>query len=136
MLSLINILIVFFILLLTYQILLANHIVEGMEGMEGMEENKNDFQEYDKNDPNNLSILVNQNAGNISYLKERMNNVANIGEQVKDISGNLQTLQDQVNELVLAQEDYANQLTGGSAPEISGAVEEEGEEIDETELVV
>lgn len=133
MLSLINILIVFFILLLTYQILLANHIVEGMEGME---ENKNDFQEYDKNDPNNLSILVNQNAGNISYLKDRMNNVANIGEQVKDISGNLQTLQEQVNELVLAQEDYANQLTGGSAPEISGAVEEEGEEIDETELVV
>lgn len=133
MLSLINILIVFFILLLTYQILLANHIVEGMEKME---ENKNDFQEYDKNDPNNLSILVNQNAGNISYLKDRMNNVANIGEQVKDISGNLQTLQEQVNELVLAQEDYANQLTGGSAPEISGAVEEEGEEIDETELVV
>ena len=133
MLSLINILIVFFILLLTYQILLANHIVEGMEGME---ENKNDFQEYDKNDPNNLSILVNQNAGNISYLKDRMNNVANIGEQVKDISGNLQTLQEQVNELVLAQEDYANQLTGGSAPEISGAVEEEGEEIDESEFVV
>ena len=133
MLSLINILIVFFILLLTYQILLANHIVEGMEKME---ENKNDFQEYDKNDPNNLSILVNQNAGNISYLKDRMNNVANIGEQVKDISGNLQTLQEQVNELVLAQEDYANQLTGGSAPEISGAVEEEGEEIDETGFVV
>ena len=121
MLYLINILIVFFILLLIYQILLANHIVEGMEG------NKNEFQEYDKNDPNNLSILVNQNAGNITYLKDRMNNVANIGEQVKDISGNLQTLQEQVNDLVLAQEDYANQLTGGSAPEISGAIDEEGE---------
>jgi uncharacterized phage infection (PIP) family protein YhgE len=130
MLYLINILIVFFILLLIYQILLANHIVEGMEG------NKNEFQEYDKNDPNNLSILVNQNAGNITYLKDRMNNVANIGEQVKDISGNLQTLQEQVNDLVLAQEDYANQLTGGSAPEISGAIDEEGEEIDEPELVV
>lgn len=132
MLSLINILIVFFILLITYQILLANHIVEGMEIME---ENKNEFQEYDKNDPNNLPILVNQNAGNISYLKDRMNNVVNIRDQVKDISGNLQTLQEQVNELVLAQKDYANQLTGGTAPEISGAVEE-GEEIDETEFVV
>jgi hypothetical protein len=132
MLSLINILIVFFILLITYQILLANYIVEGMEIME---ENKNEFQEYDKNDPNNLPILVNQNAGNISYLKDRMNNVVNIRDQVKDISGNLQTLQDQVNELVLAQKDYANQLTGGTAPEISGAVEE-GEEIDETEFVV
>ena len=122
MLSLINVLIIFFMLLLIYQILLANNIMEGME-------NQNEFKEYDKNDPNNLSILVNQNAGNISFLKDRINTVDNIVEQVKDISGNLQTLQEQVNELVLAQEDYANQLTGGTAPEISGAVDEDSDEV-------
>lgn len=122
MLSLIKLLIIFFMLLLIYQILLANNIMEGME-------NQNEFKEYDKNDPNNLSILVNQNAGNISFLKDRINTVDNIVEQVKDISGNLQTLQEQVNELVLAQEDYANQLTGGTAPEISGAVDEDIDEV-------
>jgi hypothetical protein len=41
-------------------------------------------------------------------------------KEVHDISGNLVTLQDQVNQLVEQQQQYATQLTGGSPPEVTG----------------
>lgn len=120
MLTLVNILIIFFLLLIIYQILLAmkwfNPTREGL---------KNQYKPYDMNDPNNALILAQQNAGNISYLKERMDDIQDMSQQVDDLSGNLQTLQSQVDELMQAQQDYANQLTGGSAPNITGAVDDE-----------
>jgi hypothetical protein len=115
MLTLVNILIIFFIILILYQILLASHIVEGLE---------NQYQSYDTNNPNNALILAQQNAGNISYLKERLDALTGINGQVQDLSGNVQSLQTQVNGLVQAQQDYANQMTGGSPPQITGAVED------------
>ena len=113
MLSLVNILIIFFIFLILYQIFLANNIIEGLE---------NQYQPYDTNNPNNALILAQQNAGNISYLKQRLDSMQGLSQQVQDISGNVASLQTQVNGLVQAQEQYTNQLTGGSAPQITGAV--------------
>ena len=115
MLTLVNVLIVFFIILIFYQILLATNIVEGLE---------NQYKDYDMNDPNNALILAQQNAGNISYLKERLGAFDGIYQQVQDLSGNVQTLDTQVTGLVQAQQDYANQMTGGSPPEITGAVDD------------
>ncbi len=115
MFTLINILILFFLFLILYQILLANHIVEGLE---------NQYQSYDTNNPNNALILAQQNAGNISYLKERLDKFADVYQQVQDLSGNVQTIQTQVNGLLQSQQDYANQMTGGSPPEISGAIDD------------
>ena len=115
MLTLVNVLIVFFIILIFYQILLATNIVEGLE---------NQYKDYDMNDPNNALILAQQNAGNISYLKERLDAFDGIYQQVQDLSGNVQTLDTQVTGLVQAQQDYANQMTGGSPPEITGAVDD------------
>lgn len=114
MLSLVNILISFFIFLILYQIILASNMVEGLE---------NQYKEYDKNDPNNALILAQQNAGNIEYLKSRVNGVQSMFQQVQDLSGNVTSLQSQVNDLVQAQQDYANQMTGGTPPEISGATD-------------
>jgi hypothetical protein len=54
-----------------------------------------------------------------------------IRQDVTDLSGNVTTLQDQVNGLMQAQEDYANQLTGGKPPEITGAVEEDEDDEDD-----
>ena len=90
MLTLVNILIVFFIILILYQILLESCIVEGLE---------NQYQPYDTNNPNNALILAQQNAGNISYLKERLDSIQGINQEVQDISGNVVTLQAQVNQL-------------------------------------
>ena len=112
--TLVNILIGFFIFLIMCQIILASNIVEGLE---------NQYKPYDTNNPNNALILAQQNAGNISYLKQRIDNVQGLFQQVQDLSGNVQTLQTQVNGLVQAQQDYANQMNGGTAPEVTGATD-------------
>lgn len=131
MLTLVNLLIIFFSFLILYQIILdyfKDSIVEGMIDAEPtISSNKNkDYKQYDKNISDNAFLLAQQNAGNIEYLKQRIDSVENINQQVQDLSGNVTTLQTQVNGLVQAQQDYANQMTGGVAPEISGAVPTEG----------
>ena len=115
MLTLVNILIIFFIVLILYQILLANNIMEGLQ---------NQYQPYDTNNPNNALILAQQNAGNISYLKERLDTVMGLDKEVQDISGNVATLQTQVSGMLAQQQKYATQMTGGTGqpPQISGAI--------------
>jgi hypothetical protein len=116
MLSFINFLIIFFILLILYQIFLAfigYNIIEGLE---------NQYQPYDTNNPANALILAQQNAGNISFLKQQVDGLLGLNKEVKDISGNLVTLQDQVTQMVEQQKEYANQMTGGEAPDVTGAV--------------
>ena len=113
MLTLVNILILFFLFLILYQIFLANNIIEGLE---------NQYQSYDTNNQNNAFILAQKNAGNIAYLKERIDSMesSDINQEIQDLSGNVQTLQTQVNGLVQAQQQYASQMTGGSPPQITG----------------
>ena len=65
-------------------------------------------------------ILAQQNAGNIEYIKQRLDSVQGLYQEVQDISGNVVTLQDQVTQLVMAQKQYADQMTGGTAPNITG----------------
>ena len=129
MLTLVNILIVFFIMLICFQIILANHIVEGLE-------TGKPYQPYDTNNPANALILAQQNAGNIEYLKGRIQDVQGMNKQVQDLSGNVLALQEQVNGLVTAQKEYATQMTGGTAPQISGAIPSEGTESTDTSNLV
>ena len=124
MLSFINILILFFIILVGYQLILASHIIEGLE-------NNNDFKPYDINNPNNTLILAQQNAGNINYLKNRIDSVQGLDREVQDLSGNFNTLQGQVNELIMAQKDYSSQMLGDTPPDITGAVSDEPENTDQ-----
>lgn len=120
MLLLINILIILFVLILSYQIFLAHfYQIEGLEN----------YKEYDTSDPNNVMILAQQNAGNIEVLRKSLDNLTGLKEEVEDISGNVVTLTTQVNDLLQAQQDYISQVTPPEPPEISGAVEEE-EDID------
>lgn len=118
MLSFINILILFFIILIGYQLILANHIIEGLE-------NNNEFKPYDMNNPNNALILSQQNAGNINFLKNRMDTVLGLNQQVQDLSGNVIALQEQVDGLITAQKDYSSQMLGDTPPNITGAVSDE-----------
>lgn len=121
---LINMLILFFIILIGYQIILANHVMEGLENNTSSNTtgtNNTSYNPYNMNNPDNALILAQQNAGNIDYLKQRLDAVQGMFQQVQDLSGNVAALQDQVNGLVSAQQEYANQMTGGTAPEITGA---------------
>ena len=123
MLTLVNLLIIFFIILIFYQIFLAyfeNSIMEGYEN----KDNK-DYKSYDTNNPDNALILAQQNAGNIQVLKGQLDNMLGINQEVQDLSGNVYRLQQQMDDLVQAQNDYANDLTGGVEPEITGTGEEE-----------
>ena len=117
MLSLINLLILFFIVLIIYQIFLAyieNNIIEGLANQQ--------YQPYDTNNPNNALILAQQNAGNISVLKSQLDDLNGLNKEVQDISGNVVELQSQVSQMLAAQQNYSTQMTGGSAPNITGAV--------------
>jgi hypothetical protein len=128
MLLLINILIVLFILILSYQIFLAHfYRLDGLEGLEN-------YKEYDTNDPNNVMILAQQNAGNIEVLRRSLDDLTGLKKEVEDISGNVVTLTTQVNDLLQAQQDYISQVTPPEPPEITGAVEEEEEEEVDTSL--
>ena len=129
MLTLINILIVFFTFLILYQIFLATTVIEGLvnnvnETDQGNKVNilMNEYQPYDVNNPQNALILAQQNAGNISYLKQRIDSLqgSDLNKEVQDLSGNVQTLQTQVTGLVQAQQQYTTQMTGGTPPNITG----------------
>lgn len=113
MLTLVNILILFFLYLIIYQIFLASNLIEGLE---------NQYKPYDTDNPNNAVILAQKNAGNIAYLKERIDEMqgSNLNQQFQDLSGNVQTLQTQVNGLVQAQQQYASQVNGGNPVQVTG----------------
>jgi hypothetical protein len=110
-------LIAFFVLLIIYQIFLEYFNEKIIEGMDNV------YQEYDTHDPNNVMILAQQNAGNIQVLKQQLDSLLGLNEEVKDISGNVVLLQQQVNSLVEAQQNYATQMTPSSTPNITGVEE-------------
>ena len=127
MLMLVNVLIIFFIFLIIYQIILANYnVVEGLKN-----KTNNEYKEY----PPNALILAQQNAGNIEYLKKKTDDLQNIQSVVNDLSGNVASLQQQVNGLVSAQQQMVTQMTGGSPPDITGAADDSIEQPDTSDLV-
>jgi predicted PurR-regulated permease PerM len=118
MLTIINLLIIIFIVLIGYQIFLAHFSDSLIEGLEN-------YKDYDTNDPNNVMILAQQNAGNIEVLKQEFEKISGLKQEVDDISGNMITLTKQVDDLVQAQEDYLAQNLPAEPPEITGAEDEE-----------
>ena len=124
MLTIINLLIIIFIILIIYQIFLAHFSDSIIEGLEN-------YKEYDTNDPNNVMILAQQNAGNIEVLKQEFEKISGLKQQVDDISGNMVNLTKQVDDLVQAQEDYLAQNLPEEPPEVTGAEDEDEEEPEE-----
>jgi len=122
MLTLINLLIIFFILLIIFQIILAldGRLIEGFVPPPSSPSPNSTYQPYDTNNPGNALILAQQNAGNIQVLKQQLDGVMGLNSEVQDISGNVVALQDQVTQLVSAQKQYADQMTGGTAPNVTG----------------
>ena len=85
---------------------------------EGMESGTTTYQPYD---PNNPTILAQQNAGNIQILKDQMDELRGIKKEVQDISGNLSTLTEQVNEYIIQQGHIAQQQLPPNLPTISSS---------------
>jgi len=112
MVSLINLLVIFFIILLSYQIFLATRTMEGLEN--------NVYQPYDTNNPQNALILAQQNAGNIIVLKQQVDEVKGLNKEVKDIKATVASLSDQFRELAEANKKYTSEMVGTTPPTISG----------------
>jgi methyl-accepting chemotaxis protein len=106
-LMLTKILIIFFLFLILYQIFLAifGNLIEGLENEDSS------YKEYDTNDPNNAMILAQQNAGNISVLKQRIDELMDLKGTVTDVCGNVVQLNQQVQGLVQQQADQANTIS-------------------------
>jgi len=135
---LLSVLILFFIILIVYQIFLAyfQHpkIVEGLLDMvptlspqfiptNEMLPNLNFtqvYKQYDKEISHNTFLMAQQNAGNIEYLKQRIDAVQNMFQQVRDLSANVTSLSTQVNGLVQSQQQYATQVSGDTPPTVTG----------------
>ena len=117
----INILILLFFLLLGYQIYLA--FIH--KTVEGMEDASTSYSDYDTNDPNNALILSQQNAGNISYLKQRVDELADLKSTVDDLKTTVDGLSTQIDDLVQQQADYGAQIAGDTPEDISGTTDED-----------
>jgi phage-related minor tail protein len=70
-------------------------------------------------------ILAQQNAGNIEVLKQQFDKMSGLKQHIQDMSGNIDNLTKQVEDLAKAQEDYLAQNLPAEPPEITGADEEE-----------
>jgi len=121
------ILILLFTLLIIYQLFLENNPMMNYMIIEGLEDNTSSsssvsYQTYDTNSPENVLILAQKNAGNIEYLRERIDGTQakDVNKQIQDLTTAVQTLQDQVNGLISSQQSYTNQMTGGTPPVITG----------------
>ena len=116
---LVNLLIIFFLLIFIYQIILAfmpnvhETIIEGVE-------NNSEYKKYDTDNPENALILAQQNAGNIEYIKGRMEEIMGLKGQVMDNCGNIVSLNDQMSALIQQMSDLKQDMVGDEPAEISG----------------
>ena len=121
--SLINILIILFIFLLSYQLYtncnsffsLKKRRIEGMEN-----ETTTSYSEYDTNNPNNALILSQQNAGNIAYLKQQVDSLFQMKTTIDDLKEQVNVLNTQVQDIVQQQADFAQQIAGDTPPDVTG----------------
>jgi len=129
---LIYVLIIIFMLLIAYQIFLSFNTNTLIEGLENTTNNTNtpEYKPYNLGDPNNALILAQQNAGNIIVLKERVDDLDGVKNNVDDMQQNINSMQVQINSLVQQQSDYAQDLAGNTPPEITGT---EGETVEDAE---
>ena len=66
---------------------------------------------------------------NIEVLKQEFQKISGLKQEVDDISGNMVNLTKQVDDLVQAQADYLAQNLPAEPPEVTGAEDEDEEEV-------
>jgi len=120
----IGLVIAFFLIIIVHNLLFNygffNENIEGFEETNN-NENNNNYKPYDTSNPNSVMILAQQNAGNIEYIKNRLDDYDGMNSKVSDLNSRVDSLTDQVNGLMTAQQQYVTEMAGDKAPEISGA---------------
>jgi hypothetical protein len=125
--DLIYILIVIFVVIIVSQIFLGktSSLIEGMDSTTPTTTTTptTSYEPYNLNDPNSALILSQQNAGNIDFLKGRVDELANVKKDVDDLKQNVSLMQTQIDGLVQQQADFGTQLAGSEPPSITGTEE-------------
>lgn len=125
------IIIFFFIILLTLHFI--SNITTFREGMDdGSGGSDGSYTTYDTNDPNNAMILAQQNAGNISFLKTRVDDLAGIDDKVTSLQSQVDQMSSQIDDLVQQQADYAQDLAGDTPPDVTGTDTEDPADEEDT----
>lgn len=102
-------------------------VVEGMENVEDKEgdgegngEGEAKYVPYDLKGTDKALMLAQQNAGNINYLKQRVEESSALREKVDEMKSSMDAMQIQINGLVQQQAEYAQELAGSAPPTITG----------------
>ncbi len=117
---LIRIIILFFIILLGFQIYSMMQsrkeefsVIKASESSSEPAPTTNSsltYQPYNSNDPNSALILSQQNAGNIEYLKGRVIDLEKSTTKINEISQNMGSMQTQIDSLVQQQAEYVRAI--------------------------
>jgi hypothetical protein len=122
--QLLALVIIFLFLIILYQLYQSVFVNSVKEGLDSNSEYKN----YDSKclSPNESAfMLAQQNAGNIEYLKQQISKITDLDKEVRDMSGNLVTLNEQMIALVNQQTQAASQLVGDKPISTTGLSSEE-----------
>ena len=131
MLSVINILILFFIVLIILQIFLATYKnTEGLSNMndsiqQGIQQSQSQAQQQgQQNQPTATPqpLPAQSSCGFAQLTQQQVDSLMALNQEVQDISGNVATLQTQVQGMIGAQQQYAQNMTPSTPPKITGAV--------------
>ena len=87
-----------------------NNIIENIENIS----ENNEYKNYDleSNDP---LFLATKNAANISYLKNRLDEINGLSQKIDDMSNNIDAHSSMLEEIQQSIAEGANQLTGGGS---------------------
>ena len=124
---LIYILIVLFVVLISYQVYLA--MLSRTFIVEGLENNDTTYKPYTIDQTNSL-ILSQQNAGNIEVLKGRINSLDGVKQSIADINQSINSMQTQIDGLVEQQANYAQEIAGSTPVDITGTSYETTENVE------
>ena len=120
---LINLLIIIFLFLTIYQVYLEiskNILIEGFDPPNNNNNNNNNNDNGSSVSDTTALIRSQENAGNISVLKEQVGELEGLKSQVKELKQEVATMSTQMNQLVEQQATYAAALAGSKQVEVTG----------------
>lgn len=132
--TLVNILIAFFVLLFIYQILSSTFSYFKLfsklqslfrnfstntfrEGLDDTASNVPTYTDYNQNDP---LVLAKQNAGNIEYIKQRMDSLEKLPPIVDKLTTDMANLNEQMIALTQSQSDTMNSVNASATDSANG----------------
>uniref|UniRef100_A0A6C0I7W6 Uncharacterized protein n=1 Tax=viral metagenome TaxID=1070528 RepID=A0A6C0I7W6_9ZZZZ len=122
--TLIYLLILFFICLLIYQTFLAAYPTSVIEGMETNDKEKNKDLQY-RDYPTDPLVCCKQNSGNIEFLKGQVDTMSINSTSINKLQTDMTALQQQVNDMGSQIAQLSQNMIGTQPPDMSAAVSTE-----------